>query len=71
MATRRFKSNVDSAIIVEEVGAANNSHVVEVTVDLANLVNDAGTTRPIKKAEVLAALDKVRNHILKGNWSPA
>lgn len=35
---------------------------VEVTVDLA--VN-------LEKSEVLRALDKIKNHIIKGNWPPA
>lgn len=74
MATRRFKISPGEGEfqIVEEVGAATNSDVVELTVDLAtNLVNDQGTTRAIKKQEVLEALDKLKNHITKSNWTPA
>jgi hypothetical protein len=74
MATRRFKCSVGEGefAIVEEAGAAVNSDTVELTVELASTaVNDGGTTRTIKKQEVLDCLDKIKNHILKGNWPPA
>lgn len=74
MATRRYKINPGEGefSIVEEVGAAVNSDLVELTVELATTgVNDKGTTRTISKAEVLEALEKIENHIIKGNWPPA
>lgn len=74
MATRRYKISPGETEfqIVEEVGAATNSDVVELTVDLASTaVNERGSTRAIKKQEVLDALDKLKNHILKSNWTPA
>jgi len=72
MATRRFKASPGTTLVVEEVGAANNSHVVEVTIDMAtNLVTEGGSTRAIKKQEVLAALDKIKEKIITGNWLPA
>lgn len=74
MATRRYKISVGEGEfqIVEEVGAAVNSDVVELTVELATTgVNANGSTRAILKQEVLECIDKIKNHILKGNWPPA
>ena len=74
MATRRYKASPGTKpeSVVEEAGAAANSHIVELTVDLDSaLVNDNGTTRAIKKSEVLEALDKIKQTIEKGNWPPA
>lgn len=45
---------------------------VELTVELATTaVNVAATTRGILKQEVIDAIDKIKNHIIKGNWPPA
>jgi len=74
MATRRYKIEPGEGefSITEEAGAAINSDTVELTVDLATTrVNSGGSTRAIEKQEVLEALDKIKNHILKGNWPPA
>jgi hypothetical protein len=74
MATRRYKLSAGETefSVTEEVGAATNSDTVELTVDLATTaVNDGGSTRAISKQEVLDALEKFENHILKGNWPPA
>ena len=74
MATRRYKLSAGETEfnVTEEVGAATNSDTVELTVDLATTaVNASGTTRAISKQEVLDALEKFENHILKGNWPPA
>lgn len=74
MATRRYKINPGETefAVVEEAGAAVNSDLVELTVELATTgVNDKGVTRTISKAEVLEALSKITNHIVKGNWPPA
>jgi hypothetical protein len=74
MATRRYKINVGEKQhqVTEEVGAATNSDTVELTVDLATTaVNHRGGTRAIEKAEVLEAIDSIRNWIVKGNWPPA
>lgn len=70
MATRRFKISPGKTEfeIVEEVGAANNSDVVELTVDMDSLVNDGGSTRKITKNEVLLALEMLKNHIIKAGW---
>lgn len=67
MATRRYKISPGQTEfqIVEEVGAATNSNVIELTVDLANLVYNGATARKVKKSEVLLALEMLENHILK------
>lgn len=74
MATRRYGISVGEGefAITEAAGAAISSDKVEVTVELATTaVNTGGTTRAILKQEVLDSLDKIKNHILKGNWPPA
>jgi hypothetical protein len=72
MATRRYKAKPGTELVVEEVGAAVNSHVVEITIDLATTtVNEGGSTRAIKKEEVLAQIEKIRQKIITGNWLPA
>lgn len=74
MATRRFGISVGESEfqVTEGVGAAVNADTVELTVDLATTtVNDKGTTRAIKKHEVIEALEKLMNHVIKSNWPPA
>lgn len=74
MATRRFKVSPGEGefSVVEEAGAAVNSDIVELTVELANTaVNIPGGTRIVSKAEVLECIDKLKNHIIKANWPPA
>lgn len=75
MATRRYKISVGEGEfdVVEEAGAAVNSDSVELTVELANTeVNlDGSNTRSITKQEVLDCIDKIKNHIIKGDWLPA
>ena len=64
MATRRYgisRGETDFSI-TEGVGAAVASDNIELTFDLA-----VGLTRE----DVLLALDKIPNHILKGNFPPA
>lgn len=48
--------------VTEGVGAATAADNIELTVDLAV---------SLSREDVLLALDKFRNHILKGNWPPA
>lgn len=79
MATRRYKISVGEGefAITEEAGAAVNSDTVELTVELATTAvntttsSGAATTRGISKQEVLDCLEKIENHIVKGNWPPA
>jgi hypothetical protein len=79
MATRIYGVSVGEGefSVVEDVGSAVAADSVELTVDIASTVvtsrNDAGTgtTRSITKVEVLDAIEKIKNHIIKGNWPPA
>ena len=75
MATRRYGISAGEGefSVTEAVGAAVSADTVEVTVELANTAVNVtgGTTRSISKQEVLDALDKIKNHIIKGNWTPA
>ena len=74
MATRRYKLSVGEGefSVTEEAGAAVNSDIVELTVELADTaVNTASSTRQILKSEVLDCIEKIKNHIVKGNWPPA
>ncbi len=74
MATRLYGTSIGEGefAVSEGVGSAVSSDKIEVTVELATTaVNANGTTRGILKQEVLDGLDKIKNHILKGNWPPA
>lgn len=75
MATRRYGigAGEDNTYVTEGVGAAVNADVFEFTVDLATTYvgNGGTTTRAVNKQEVLRALDKIKEHVLKGNWPPA
>lgn len=75
MATRLYGISVGQAegAISEGAGSAVAADNIELTVDIANtVVNLNGSdTRIVTKQEVLDALDKIKNHILKGNWPPA
>lgn len=74
MATRRYGIDVGQGEfeITEGAGAAVDADKVELTVELANTaVNEGSGTRTINKQEVLEAIDKIKNHIIKGNWPPA
>lgn len=73
MATRRFKISPGEGEfqVTEEAGAAVNSDIVEVTVEFASTaVNENGTTRAVKKQEVLDCLDMIKNHIIKAATFP-
>jgi hypothetical protein len=71
MATRRYgvRPGENEYEVTESVGAAVDSDTVELTVDLAAGLD--GSTRAISREEVVQALDKIRNHILRGSWPPA
>lgn len=55
----------------EIVGSPTVANAVEVTVDLAALVNDSTGVRGIKREEVVIALDNIRDYILQRPWPPA
>lgn len=73
MATRLYGVSVGEEIVTEGAGSAVVADKVEVTVELATTaVNlDGADTRALTKHEVLESLDKIKEHILKGNWPPA
>jgi hypothetical protein len=74
MATRLYSLNPgdDEFDVTEAVGSATATKSIELTVDLAtSIVSDNGTTRTIRKQEVLDALEKFQNYILRKNWPPA
>lgn len=72
MATRRYKISPGAKIVTEEAGDPVNSDVIELTVELANTaVNDGSGTRTVHRQEVLEALDRIRDHIITGDWPPA
>ena len=74
MATRRFMQNPGATgkDVTEAVGAATASKSVELTVDLAAVVNAGGTTRGVTKAEVLLALEDIEKYIVSlKQWPPA
>lgn len=74
MATRRFGISIGEGEfqVTEAAGAAVSSDTVEVTVELAaTAVYKQGGQRAANKSEVLDALEKIKNHIIKSNWPPA
>lgn len=73
MATRLYGANVGYSLetVTEGVGSATTSHAVELTVDLANLVNDAGATRKIQREELLIILNLFSQYIERESWPPA
>lgn len=64
MATRRYglSRGENEFDVLEGAGAATASDNIELTVDLATSLD---------KIDVLLALEKLMNHITKGNWPPA
>lgn len=74
MATRLYGISVGESefSITEGAGSAVAADTVELTVELANTaVTAASGTRTVTKQEVLEAIEKIKNHIIKGNWPPA
>lgn len=73
MATRRYKITPGEPLesVTEEAGAAVNSDVVELTVEMAASVYDEdGNPRVVEKQEVIEAIDKLKAHIVKSQWPP-
>jgi len=74
MATRLYGISIGEGefSVTETAGSAVAADKVELTVELATTaVNSGATTRGVLKSEVLEALEKIKNHIIKGNWPPA
>lgn len=69
MATRRYGISVgeeEFGGVTEAAGAAVSSDSVEITIERATTaVNAASGTRAINKQEVMEALQKLMNHIMK------
>ena len=68
MATRRYMINKGETFtgVTEAVGAATVTKNIELTVDF-----DAPAAEKLTKAEVLRAVDTLKDYILRGNWPPA
>lgn len=70
MATRRFKISPGETEfqVTEEAGDAVNSDIVELTVEFATTaINHNGSTRAVKKQEVLDCIEAIKNHIIKAS----
>lgn len=75
MATVRFSTfpGAKESDIVQAVGAATVTSNIELTVDLGNTMD--GSSRVVSKQEVLYALDRLHDYIMKGGtnlagWPP-
>jgi hypothetical protein len=67
MATRRYglsrgEQNLAGNAVTEAVGAAIATDSMEFTFDLAS---------SLTKADVVKGLERIKDHIVKGNWPPA
>lgn len=71
MATRLYSyvPNQAAYAITEAVGSATVTGPIELTVDLGNVM--VGSAAPLKRQEVLEGLQKLIEHIERGNWPPA
>ena len=67
MATRRFGMNFGDNLeaVQDVVGAATVAKNIEITIDQANLITDKGSTRAIKRGEVLVAMEILEQAILR------
>lgn len=68
MATRRYMLNKGETFVgvTEAVGAATVTKNIELTVDF-----DAPSGEKLTKSEVLQALGRFEEYILRGPWPPA
>jgi hypothetical protein len=71
MATRIFMTNPgeELADVTQDVGSATATKSIELTVDLANVLE--GSTKPITREDVLLALDRFEDYIATCQWPPA
>ncbi len=71
MATRRYSITPNNPPygVVEATGAATVSGPVEVTIDLAAVMQ--GNTVAMARIVVLEQLQKITEYIERGNWPPA
>lgn len=74
MATRLYALGPNEQLenVVEGVGSAASSKIVNLTIDLStSAVNEGTTTRGILKNEVLICLEIYQQYIVRSNWPPA
>lgn len=74
MATRLFAIGPDCVLerVVEVVGSAATSAIINLTVDLATTaITEGGSTRAVKKEEVLRAIQTLEAYIIRKDWPPA
>lgn len=75
MATRIYAIAPGTAdtTVIEGVGAAASAYAINLVVDIATtIVNEGTTTRVVKQAEVLEALERLKIYIMRDNsWPPA
>lgn len=71
MATRRYSFTPNSPPygVVEAVGAATVTGPIEVTIDLASVMQ--GSTKALTRQDALDGLEKIKEQIVHGNWPPA
>jgi hypothetical protein len=71
MATRRYSINPgdNDTQVTEAAGAAVATKNIELTVNLANVLD--GATKAISRDQVLVALEQLKQYIMRGNWPPA
>jgi hypothetical protein len=67
MSTWRYSINPEDAVesIVAATGVATVTKHIELTIDLANLITDGGVSRPIKRSELIQAMRKIEEAIIK------
>lgn len=71
MATRLYSytPNTPPYGVTEATGSATVTGPIEITIDLGNVMQ--GSTTALKRQDVLEGLQKVIEHIERGNWPPA
>jgi hypothetical protein len=75
MATRRYSTAPGDQLegsnvrVVEAVGAATATKSIELTYDLANVLD--GNTKPLSKQDVIDGIDRIRDYIIQNQFPPA
>ena len=75
MATRLYSvavgkgNDTGNTAVTEAVGSATTSQAIELTIDLANVLE--GGTKPLSKQDVLRALNLLIDYIVKDDFPPA
>ncbi len=74
MATRLYAigPNGQLSTVVEGVGSATSSLLINLTVDLSTTgVTNGSGSRVISREEVLLAIETLEQYLIKSNWPPA